>query len=120
MTLHRPRRGALHPRSLLTMPTAPPKLRVPLRLEGGRLGVCDQDSEENVAACVASILSYERGSRVEDVEFGVEDPTFETLPLDLREWLEQIARYEPRARIGTWQEIEETVGLVGVKVGPRR
>jgi phage baseplate assembly protein W len=94
-----------------------PKLRVPLRLENGRLGICEQDSQENVAACVYAILSYERGSRVEDPEFGVEDPSFDQQPLDLDEWLEQIATYEPRARVTTQQEVDELIAVVLVEVG---
>lgn len=95
-----------------------PKLRIPLRLENGRLGIVEQDSPENVAAAVYAILSYERGSRIEDSEFGVEDPSFAQLPFDNREWLEQIARYEPRAAIQTQEEIEDSLDLILVEVGP--
>jgi phage baseplate assembly protein W len=96
-----------------------PKLRVPLRLENGRLAQVPQDSLDNVAACVYAILSTERGSRLEDPEFGIVDPTFEQLPLDLSEWLEQIARYEPRAEVETGQDIIDLLARVGVKVGVR-
>lgn len=94
-----------------------PKLRVPLRLENGRLGICEQDSQENVAACVYAILAYERGSRIENPDFGVEDPTFSDLPFDTREWLEQIARYEPRAEVQTSQEVIDLIDVVLVEVG---
>lgn len=94
-----------------------PKLRVPLRLEGGRLGVCEQDSQENVAACVYAVLAYERGSRIEDVDYGVEDPSFAQFPFDVSEWLEQIATYEPRAEVQTEQEIEDTLAAILVEVG---
>jgi phage baseplate assembly protein W len=94
-----------------------PKLRIPLRLENGRLGICEQDSQENVAAAVYAILAYERGSRIEDPEFGVEDPTFDTMPLDVDEWLEQIGRYEPRAEVRTSQEVGDLIGAVLVNVG---
>jgi len=100
------------------MPTPTiPKLRVPLRLENGRLALVEQDSPDNVAACVYAVLSYERGSRLEDPEFGVEDASFAQFPFDLDEWLEQIAAYEPRASIRTEGEIEEVLGRVNVKVG---
>lgn len=94
-----------------------PKLRVPLRVENGRLGICEQDSQENVAACVYAILSYERGSRIEDSDFGVENPSFAQLPLDTDEWLEQIARYEPRAEVRTSQEVDRLIESVLVEVG---
>ena len=94
-----------------------PKLRVPLRLENGRLAICEQDSQENVAACVYAVLAYERGSRVEDPDFGVEDGTFSQLPLDVSEWLEQIAKFEPRAEVQTSEEIEDMLSVVLVEVG---
>lgn len=94
-----------------------PKLRIPLQMQNGRLALVEQDSADNVAACVFAILAYERGSRIEDPNFGVESLVFDQWPLDLSEWLEQIARYEPRASIETEQEISEALGRIGVKVG---
>lgn len=99
------------------MPSPAMKLRIPLRLENGRLGICEQDSQENVAACVYAILAYERGSRIEDPDFGVEDPTFADLPFDEREWLEQIARYEPRAEVSTSEEVMEAIDVILAEVG---
>lgn len=100
------------------MPTPTiPKLRVPLRLENGRLALVEQDSQDNVAACVYSILSYERGSRIEDPDFGVESRLFDQMPVDVDEWLEQIAAYEPRAEVQTEQEVGDLIGAVLVEVG---
>lgn len=100
------------------MPTPTvPKLRVPLQLENGRLALVEQDSQSNVAACVYSILSYERGSRLEDPDFGVESRLFDQLPVDIDEWLEQVAAYEPRASVKTQQEVEDLIGTVLVEVG---
>lgn len=93
-----------------------PKMRVPHRLENGHLAVCEQGSPENIAANVYTVLSYERGSRVEDPDFGVEDPTFSEMPLDDREWLEQIGVYEPRAAVTTTQEARDLIGDVLVEV----
>lgn len=101
------------------MPTpAIPKLRIPLRVENGRLALVEQDSQDNVAACVYTILSYERGSRLEDPDFGVESRLFDQMPIDVDEWLEQISAYEPRASVQTQQEIEDLTGSVLVEVGP--
>lgn len=100
------------------MPTpAIPKFRVPLQLQNGRLALVEQDSEDNVAACVYAILAYERGSRLEDPNFGVDDPSFETVPVDTDEWLEQIAAYEPRAQVQTTEEILELTETVREEVG---
>lgn len=95
-----------------------PKLRVPLRVEIGRLALVEQDSQDNVAGCVYAILSYERGSRLEDPDFGVESRLFDQMPVDIDEWLEQISAYEPRAAVQTQQEIEDLTGRVLVGVGP--
>lgn len=94
-----------------------PKLRVPLQMRNGRLALVEQDSQDNVAACVYALLATERGSRLEDPDFGVEDPTFATMPVDVDEWLEQIAAYEPRAEVQTAQEVGDLIGAVLVEVG---
>lgn len=100
------------------MPTPTiPKLRIPLRLENGRLALVEQSSTDNVAACCYAILAYERGSRIEDPEFGVESRLFDQMPVDLDEWLEQIAIYEPRATVQTQQEVEDLTGRVLAEVG---
>ena len=94
-----------------------PKLRVPLRVENGRLAIVEQDSQSNIAACVYAVLSYERGSRIEDPNFGIESPDFAQLPLDTAEWMEQIAAYEPRAEARTFQEVSDLLATVLVEVG---
>lgn len=100
------------------MPTpAIPKFRIPLRLENGRLALVEQDSQDNVAACVYTILATERGSRLEDPDFGVESRLFDQMPIDVDEWLEQIAAYEPRAEVHTEQEVGDLIGAVLVEVG---
>lgn len=91
-----------------------PKLAVPLRFAGSGLATVEQDSADERAACVYAIVATERGSRIEEPTFGVEDPTFEALPLDLAEWLAQIALFEPRAEVTTQQDIERELVLVGV------
>lgn len=93
-----------------------PKLKVPLQMGAHSLALVEQDSLDNVAACVYAISAYELGSRLEDPDFGIEDNTFETYPLDLGEWAEQIARYEPRAAAASSQELTELVDRVTVEV----
>lgn len=94
-----------------------PKFRIPLQMQNGRLALVEQDSQDNVAGCVYALLSYERGSRVEDPDFGVEDPTFSQLPFDTQEWLEQIHRYEPRAGVATSEEAFDLIDTILVEVG---
>lgn len=97
-----------------------PILSLPLRLEGESLATVAYGSVEDVAQCVYAIVSYERGSRLEDVQFGVDDPTFEAIPLDVSEWLTAIARYEPRAAVRTAQDIQELTDVVELAVGATR
>ena len=97
-----------------------PKLKVPLQMgENGGLAVVEQDSSEEVAACVYALIATERGSRLEDPDYGVEDASFDQFPPDdaIDEWLTQIARYEPRARVRTVAELEDLVATVTVAVG---
>jgi len=101
------------------MPTPlTPKLRIPLRLDNGRLATVEQDSQDNIAACVYAALAYERGSRIEDPDFGIDDPSFPQFPADLSEALEQIRKYEPRADVATQQDLEDLIGHILVEVGP--
>lgn len=93
-----------------------PKLRMPLRFDGGRLAIVEQDSPENVRGAVFACLAYELGERIEDPDFGIEDPTFEETPLDTTEWIEAINRYEPRAEVQTSQDVEEFVDVILAEV----
>lgn len=93
-----------------------PKLKIPLALAGGELATVEQGSEDDVAQCVYVILATPLGSRVDDTRFGVEDPTFDQLPLDLSEMLAAIHTYEPAAQVETAQEIEEMAARVSVGV----
>jgi len=96
-----------------------PKLKIPLQLDGTSLATVEQDSPEEVAASVYALLSTERGSRLGDPEYGVEEAGFEVFPpVDaIDEWLVQIERYEPRARIRTVAELEDLIARLNIRVG---
>jgi phage baseplate assembly protein W len=98
-----------------------PKLRVPLEVSGTGFRTVEQDSDEEIAACVYALLATPRGSRLEEPDYGIEDPSFEQLPLEAAEteWLDQISAWEPRAAVKTSQEIEELVDNIVVEVGAR-
>ncbi len=91
-----------------------PKLRVPIEMGTHGFRTVEQDSDDEVAACVYAVVATPLMSRVEEPMFGVEDPTFETLPLNVTEWIDQIARFEPRAEVATVQDIERELTRVGV------
>ena len=94
-----------------------PKLRVPLEMGTTGFRAVEQGSDDEVAACVYALVATERGSRIEEGDYGVEDPTFSNLPLDTDEWLAQIGIYEPRAQVVTAEDIEAELIKVGVVEG---
>jgi len=98
-----------------------PKLRVPLQMGNPGLAVIEQDTPEEVAQSVYALLNTERGSRLGDPDYGVEEAGFDPFPPEeaIDEWLAQIARYEPRARIRTVAELEDLISRVTVRVGVR-
>jgi phage baseplate assembly protein W len=100
-------------------PTQIPKLRVPLEMGESGFRTVEQDSLEEIAQCAYAILATPVGSLLEEPELGVEDPTFEPVPVDDTEWLEALARWEPRAQVTTMQEIVDLVDNVAVEVGAK-
>lgn len=94
---------------------------VPLQLRAGGLATVEQGSVEEIAACVYALISTERGSRLEDPDYGVEDASFDQFPPEdaIDEWLVQIQRYEPRARVRTLAELEDLIAHVIVRVGAK-
>ena len=76
----------------------------------------EQDSDDEIAASVYAIIATPRGSRIEQSDYGVEDPTFEQLPIDDAEWIEQVGIWEPRAQISTTQDILDLTADIRVKV----
>jgi len=94
-----------------------PKLRVPLAMGQHGLEAVEQGTADEVAACVYAIVATTVGSRVELPAFGVEDPTFEQLPLNLQTAiLSAVARWEPRATVTSVQEVEELVDNIVLEV----
>jgi phage baseplate assembly protein W len=72
---------------------------LPFRYEDGRAAVNEQGSPEDIAACVEAVLRTEPGERIERPDFGLPDPTFSSLPLDLGDLIAAVSRWEPRARV---------------------
>jgi phage baseplate assembly protein W len=85
-------------------------LAIPFRIVNGAYATRQQDSDAEASDCVRNILAFEKGSRIEDPDFGIEDPSFESQPIDVDDIAEAIATYEPRvnAEIETEDEVEGT------------
>ena len=88
-----------------------PHIDWPIRVQGAGYVTCQQDTDQEAAAAVAVLYSFERGTRAEQPEFGITDPTFELVPVDVTELERQAAVYEPRARL----EITLTDDAVGAQ-----
>jgi phage baseplate assembly protein W len=76
-----------------------PHFAYPFRLVGGAPAVNEQDSLDDVAACVSAALLTSPGDRDERPEYGVSDPTFSVLPMDPDALVAEVQTWEPRARI---------------------
>lgn len=89
-----------------------PKLRVPFGPVGRHIPVVEQDSVEEIAQCVFAVLATEEGSRNEEPEFGISDPTFRQLGADLEALQGAVERWEPRADLlleDDWEDLIERV-----------
>lgn len=84
-----------------------PHFDFPVRFtKAGPIAVVEQDSVEEIEACVAVILTYRVGDRAELPQFGIPDPTFEQGGADPAPILAAVQQWEPRA-----QAAAEAVGL---------
>jgi phage baseplate assembly protein W len=57
----------------------------------------EQDSPQDVASCVAAVLSYPAGSRADVPTFGVPDQSFRANGANVQEIREALNEWEPRA-----------------------
>lgn len=74
-----------------------PHFCLPFHYEAGRIDVSEQDSLEDIRDCSEAALRTQVGFREEAPNFGVDDPTFETLPIDVGQIVNQVILSEPRA-----------------------
>lgn len=74
-----------------------PHFAVPFQFANGVAAVNEQDSADDIEACVLAIASYTLGSRIEKPDFGVPDQTFRQGGVDGATLAAAITRWEPRA-----------------------
>jgi hypothetical protein len=79
------------------MPVEVPHFGLPFQYVNGAPLVVEQNSDEDVANCVFAVAASEPGQFLDEPEFGTADPTFEQEPVNPRQFLQPIARWEPRA-----------------------
>lgn len=70
---------------------------LPFRLDGGSFATVDQDSEEDITACIIGILRSRIDYRDDRPELGTTDPTFRQGGPDLEALRAVIDTFEPRA-----------------------
>jgi phage baseplate assembly protein W len=73
-----------------------PHLSMPMRVIGDSYETVQQDTDAEASQCVRNILSFGKGDRIEDLDFGIDDPTFQTQPIDIDDIARAISEYEPR------------------------
>lgn len=95
-----------------------PHFAYPVRFGvGGSIATVEQNSVEDVMNCVAAACKTERGSRLYVPGFGIDDPTFEEVPLDTTTLLAQIRESEPRSNNIADETITELVDTLKIGVG---
>lgn len=83
-----------------------PHLAMPLQAVNGSWVLVEQDTEAEIAQCVRNICSFERGFRIEDPDFGIEDPTFTVMPIDTNDIVQAVEEYEQRAEVVVTQDVQ--------------
>jgi hypothetical protein len=81
-----------------------PHLSLPVRISGGAFAWHQQDTVEELATNVGVIVSFPVGSRLEDPEFGIDDPEFREIPANWDDVQDAVAAYEPRAEMQIEQD----------------
>lgn len=89
-----------------------PHFSIPFRFGGPPAAVVEQDSIEEIAGCVLTILLCPLGYRPELPDFGTPDQTFATPQADLDVLRAVIDTWEPRAAVLLTQERERFDELV--------
>jgi hypothetical protein len=74
-----------------------PHFSLPFQYIAGAPLVNEQDSEEDVAACVFAVVASEPGQFLDEPLLGLADPTFEQEPLLPDQFLAPVTKWEPRA-----------------------
>lgn len=96
-----------------------PHIDLPLRFEGTRLAVVEQDSPDEVANSVETVLRYTPGDRPDVPDFGTPDQTFKQGGADPDEIERSIETWEPRATTFVDEDldpIDTALSRVGVEV----
>jgi hypothetical protein len=76
-----------------------PHWDLPIRLEGGRIAMVEQDSPTEIANCVEVAARTPLGTRLEDPEFGVPSVVMQADEVDVDTLRAAVTNSEPRAAV---------------------
>jgi len=110
------------PTSSVQTPVELPHFAAPFAWTDTGAGVLEQDTPDEIAACVFNIASCPVAFLAHDPEFGIDDLSFATLPLDIDGLVADLDRQEPRASITAIDSpdgLDVTSRAVTVDVSPR-
>ena len=92
------------------MAVAVPHLMFPPQIGGdGHLSAVEQDSVEDIMACVFVALKTPLGTRLYVPNFGVNDYTFNQAPLSIPRALAEVQQSEPRAIVNLEEQVVDLV-----------
>jgi phage baseplate assembly protein W len=99
-----------------------PHFDLPLRIDPrtGHLAEVEQDSLDDVMACVEAVVRTRMGEREGLPGFGITDPALSRMPVDRALLAEQIMASEPRAAVLAEQDpdaFEDALSRLSVVVG---
>jgi hypothetical protein len=92
-----------------------PHFAAPFSITRNGAVVVEQDSQANIQANIYNIAVCPKGFRDDLPDFGIPDPTFHTMPLDLSGIEEALHKYEPEADLTVAQH-REGLAAAGIVV----
>lgn len=99
-----------------------PHFRIPFRIQGSAAAVVEQDTHDEIAQCVQTLVSTVQGERIEVPDYGIPDQVFLTeSQVQVASLSTVISRWEPRALATLSSRIteDELVRVLGVRVKVR-
>lgn len=94
----------------------PLHLALPIETNLGSYVCNEQDSQSEAKTQVRCILSFPRGSRQESIDFGILDPTFQQMPVDVTDIANTIAFYAPDLDIEITTRVNEADGSERINI----
>jgi hypothetical protein len=77
-----------------------PHFAAPFHIDNkGHVGVVEQDTLAERETCVLNIVLCPEGFRLDEPTFGIPDPSFHNLPVDVNGLKEAIRRWESRGEL---------------------